>query len=68
MVRYSRTRVDHVTSQIMVDDFECVEDFKIVDRRLFLCTLACAFSAFALVYDYLFPFPHSKVVLAVCAI
>ena len=52
----------------MVDDFSCVEDFRLVDQRLVLCTLACAFSGFALVYDYLYPFPRSQTVLAVCAI
>lgn len=52
----------------MIGDFGCVEDFTIVDRRLTLCTLACGFSLFALVYDYLYPFPLSGIVLAVCAI
>jgi signal peptidase complex subunit 2 len=52
----------------MVNEEECVEEFTLVDRRLVLCTIACGFSGFALVYDYLFPFPHSEVVLAVCAI
>ena len=52
----------------MVNEEECVEEFTVVDRRLVLCTVACGFSAFALVYDYLFPFPRSEVVLAMCAI
>ena len=39
-----------------------------VDRRLFLCTIACSFSIFALLYDYLYPFPQSRFVLAVCSV
>ena len=54
--------------QIMAKDFNCEEDFNMIDRRLFLCTLACSFSVFALVYDYLSPFPRSGTVLAICAI
>lgn len=52
----------------MMEEYGCVEDFAIIDRRLLLCTLACSFSAFALVYDYINPFPKSRTVLATCAI
>ena len=54
--------------QIMADEFRCVEDFGLVNWRLLLCTVACVFSVFALVYDYLNPFPQSRTVLAMCAI
>ena len=56
------------SSQMMKKEFECEEDHKIVDQRLILCTVACAFSIFGVVYDYLFPFPSSCVVLAICSI
>ena len=64
------SRFSHLLNslQIMVDEFECVEDYTLIDRRLVLCTLACGFSVFALIYDYLFPFPRSGTVLAACAI
>lgn len=55
-------------SQIMMEEYGCVEDFTIIDMRLALCTIACSFSAFALVYDYINPFPKSGTVLATCAI
>ena len=55
-------------TQIMKEEFGCVEDFKLVDVRLIISILAVAFAATALAYDYLIPFPASKIVLAVCAI
>lgn len=60
----------HVVSsaQIMLEEFECSEDYALIDMRLALCTIACGFSVFALVYDYINPFPMSRTVLAVCAI
>ena len=52
----------------MKEGYGYVEDHKLVDTRLFICTLACSFSLFALGYDYVFPFPASRIVLASCAI
>ena len=40
--------------QFMKDHYSCVEDHSLVDHRLALCTVACSFSLFALVYDYLY--------------
>jgi len=56
------------TVKKILQEFGCVEDFKLVDRRLAICTTACLFSLLALVYDYLYPFPASRYVLATCAI
>lgn len=54
--------------QIARDEYSYVENFRLMDQRLAICTIACSFSGFALVYDYLYPFPESRLVLAVCAI
>lgn len=54
--------------QIVKEEFQFVENFSIMDQRLVICTVACSFSGFALAYDYLYPFPASRMVLAVCAI
>lgn len=54
--------------QIAKEEFEYVENFTLMDQRLAICTIACSFSGFALVYDYLYPFPASRMVLAMCAI
>uniref|UniRef100_A0A914CC82 Signal peptidase complex subunit 2 n=1 Tax=Acrobeloides nanus TaxID=290746 RepID=A0A914CC82_9BILA len=44
------------------------ERHTLADGRLFLSVIAVGFAAFALVYDYLYPFPLSKMVLATCSI
>ncbi|XP_062515430.1 signal peptidase complex subunit 2-like [Corticium candelabrum] len=44
------------------------ESHEMTDKRLAICTLACALSLIGLVYDYFFPFPASKYVLGLCAV
>ena len=52
----------------MTEEYGYVEDFKLVNLRLAISTIAVTFAATALIYDYLSPFPASKIVLATCAI
>ena len=56
-------------SQFFNDQDEFTEDFKLFDTKLALCTIACLFSGFALIYDYFIaPFPKSTNVLMMCSI
>ena len=49
------------------DDF--TEDFTLFDIKLVLCTVACLFSLYALLYDYFIaPMPDSWPVLLVCSV
>ena len=52
----------------MKDSYNCEEDFTLIDQRLAISTIACAFSLFALAYDYIFPFPQSKPILLICSV
>ena len=58
----------HCILQVFIKQMKFVEDFRITDIKLLLCTIACSFSLFALGYDYISPFPKSVYVLATCAI
>uniref|UniRef100_A0A0N5A8P7 Signal peptidase complex subunit 2 n=1 Tax=Syphacia muris TaxID=451379 RepID=A0A0N5A8P7_9BILA len=40
----------------------------LTDGRLLISSVAVGFAAFALLYDYIAPFPKSKTVLAVCSV
>ena len=54
--------------QVMTDAFGYIEDHKVTDIRLAICTISCCFALAALIYDYLFPFPVSKPILTICVV
>lgn len=52
----------------MKDKFGYVESHKLMDMRLLICTVAVGFSLFALIWDFLRPFPESRPVLIMCVL
>ncbi|PIO74207.1 hypothetical protein TELCIR_03790 [Teladorsagia circumcincta] len=54
--------------QILNDRVGWKEYHSLMDGRLLISFIAVCFSATAIVYDYIHPFPKSKIVLAVCSI
>lgn len=58
--------LDETAKQILLQHFKYDESNLLVDIRLFLCALPVASAFFALIYDFLHPFPESAPVLKVC--
>ncbi|XP_065312566.1 signal peptidase complex subunit 2-like [Gordionus sp. m RMFG-2023] len=63
-----KNSLDDMVKKIISEKYEMEESFSIVDGRLVICTIACIVSLFALVYDYIQPFPKSRTVLIICSL
>ena len=55
-----KNALDDGVKEVLVDKFNYIENFALVDGRLAICSLAVGIAGFALLWDYLHPFPQSK--------
>ncbi|XP_075991729.1 signal peptidase complex subunit Spase25 [Anticarsia gemmatalis] len=62
----AKNAIDDAIREVLTGDLKCKESFALIDGRLFLCALAVGVALYALLWDYLYPFPQSRLVLIIC--
>ncbi|XP_033609467.1 probable signal peptidase complex subunit 2 isoform X2 [Cryptotermes secundus] len=55
-----KNALDDAVKEVLTKKFNYVENFKLMDGRLVMCGIAVGVAMFALLWDYLYPFPQSR--------
>ncbi|CAF0908004.1 unnamed protein product [Adineta ricciae] len=63
-----KNALDDACKKYFKETLNFAEDYKLMDGRLYISFIACLFSGYALIYDWLNPFPKSRSILILCVI
>ncbi|XP_063245206.1 signal peptidase complex subunit 2 isoform X2 [Bacillus rossius redtenbacheri] len=61
-----KNALDDAVKEVLTKKFNYTESFALMDGRLAMCGIAVGVAMFALLWDYLYPFPHSRPILIFC--
>ncbi|KAK9510487.1 hypothetical protein O3M35_005266 [Rhynocoris fuscipes] len=61
-----KNALDDAVTDVLTKKYNYVENFALIDGRLLLCGIAVSVAMFALLWDWLYPFPQSRPVLIIC--
>jgi len=61
-----KNALDDGVRKVFTEKFHYVENHSLMDGRLVICSLAVGLAMFALLWDYLHPFPQSRPILILC--
>uniref|UniRef100_A0A1B6BZ02 Signal peptidase complex subunit 2 n=2 Tax=Clastoptera arizonana TaxID=38151 RepID=A0A1B6BZ02_9HEMI len=61
-----KNALDDAVKDVLTKKFNYIENFTLMDGRLSMCGLAVFVAMFALLWDWLYPFPQSRPVLIIC--
>ena len=61
-----KNALDDAVKDVMTNKLPYTENFNLMDGRLIICGIAVGVGMFALLWDFLYPFPMSRTVLIVC--
>ncbi|XP_075213433.1 signal peptidase complex subunit Spase25 [Lycorma delicatula] len=61
-----KNALDDAVKEVLTEKFNYVESFALMDGRLIMCGLSVGVAMFALLWDWLYPFPQSRPVLIIC--
>ncbi|CAF3348873.1 unnamed protein product [Rotaria sp. Silwood1] len=63
-----KNALDDACKKYFKEALHFTEEYQLMDGRLYISFIACLFSGFALIYDWLHPFPKSRSILIICVI
>lgn len=55
-----KNALDDAVKEVLTEKLQYPEDHSLMDGRLWICGIAVAVAMFALLWDFLYPFPASR--------